>query len=128
MPEPYGTATQYIIPHAETKTLAKALAGIMDCISAYLYQSKEGKETEMYGYALHSEVTGTKDGKRMKHTLTHPASDGTVEGWEELRAYTRNVGIPLAVATELIAKGHVGQTGIVTLEAAGYLRRTEESC
>lgn len=162
LPEPYGKATQYIIPHAETKTLAKALAsknvrlievrgtwpaknmalvkalydygvlrndtievngaqiGIMDCISAYLYQSKEGKETELYGYSLHIEVTGTKNGKRMKHTLTHthPASDGSVEGWEGLRAYTRNVGIPLAVAAELIAKGHVGQSGIVSPEEA----------
>ena len=27
LPEPYGLTTQYIIPHAETKTLAKALAG-----------------------------------------------------------------------------------------------------
>lgn len=162
LPEPYGTAVQYIIPHAETKTLAKALTpkkvklievrgtwpqanmalvkalydygflrndpitvngteiGIMDCISQYLYNSKEGKETELYGYALHVEVSGVRDGKRMKHTLTHthPASDGSVEGWEKLRAYTRNVGIPLAVAAELIAKGHVRQSGIVTPEEA----------
>ncbi|GLX69463.1 saccharopine dehydrogenase family protein [Paenibacillus glycanilyticus] len=162
LPEPYGTAVQYIIPHAETKTLAKALAsknvklievrgtwpqtnmalvkslydygffrndpitvngaevGIMDCISQYLYNSKEGKETELYGYALHVEVTGMKDGKHKKFTLTHthPASDGSVDGWEKLRAYTRNVGIPLAVAAELIAKGHVKQAGIVTPEEA----------
>ncbi|ANE46226.1 saccharopine dehydrogenase [Paenibacillus swuensis] len=162
LPQPYGTATQYIIPHAETKTLAKALAsknvklievrgtwppqnmalvkalydygflrndsiringaeaGIMDCISQYLYNSKEGKETELYGYALHIEVTGTKDGKRVQNILTHthPPSDGSVEGWEKLRAYTRNVGIPMAIAAELIAKGLVRQTGVVTPEEA----------
>lgn len=27
LPPPYGTATEYIIAHAETKTLAKSLAG-----------------------------------------------------------------------------------------------------
>ncbi|MED0675924.1 saccharopine dehydrogenase C-terminal domain-containing protein [Aneurinibacillus thermoaerophilus] len=162
LPEPYGTTVQYIIPHAETKTLAKALAhkgiklievrgtwpkknmqlvralyewgflrnekinvkgvevGILDCISEYLFNSKEGTETELYGYSLHVEVVGMKDGKRMCHTLyhTHPASDGSVEGWEKLRAYTRNVGIPMAIATEMLAKGMVKATGVITTEEA----------
>ncbi|GGH23048.1 saccharopine dehydrogenase family protein [Paenibacillus segetis] len=162
LPQPYGTAVQYIIPHAETKTLAKALAhknvklievrgtwppqnmqlvkalydygilrndliqvngaavGIMDCISEYLYNSPEGRETQLYGYALHIEVTGTKEGKRIQHiiTHTHPLSDGSVEGWEKLRAYTRNVGIPMAIAATMIANGAVKKTGIVTPEEA----------
>lgn len=162
LPQPYGTAVQYIIPHSETRTLAKALAskqvklievrgtwpkqnmalvqalfdygflrndpievngtqvGIMDCISQYLYQSAEGKETELYGYALHIEVTGMRNGTKVGHILTHthPASDGSVSGWENLRAYTRNVGIPMAIAAELIAKGEVSQTGVITPEEA----------
>ncbi|MGE5704168.1 MAG: saccharopine dehydrogenase family protein [Clostridia bacterium] len=162
LPEPYGLTTQYIIPHAETKTLAKALAhkgvklievrgtwpaknmqlvramydwgllrndkitvnnteiGILDCIAQYLYNSKEGKETELYGYSLHVEVTGKKDGRAMQHTLTHthPASDGSVPGWEKLRAYTRNVGIPMAIAAEQLARGTVSQTGVITPEDA----------
>lgn len=162
LPEPYGKTVQYIIPHAETKTLAAALAdknvqlievrgtwpaknmqlvralydwgfmrndaisvngkeiGILDCISEYLFHSTEGQETELYGYSLHVEVIGVKDGRRVQHVLyhTHPASDGTVEGWEKLRAYTRNVGIPMAIATELIAKGHVKKTGVLIPEDA----------
>ncbi|MFT9846375.1 saccharopine dehydrogenase family protein [Aneurinibacillus sp. REN35] len=162
LPEPYGTTIQYIIPHAETKTLAKALVhkgvklievrgtwpkknmqlvralydwgvlrnekivmkgvevGVLDCISEYLFHSREGTETELYGYSLHVEVVGVKNGKRMRHTLyhTHPASDGSVEGWEQLRAYTRNVGIPMAIATEMLAKGMVNATGILTPEEA----------
>lgn len=162
LPAPYGTTIQYIIPHAETRTLAQALEskgvklievrgtwpqknmqlvkalydygflrndkitvgdteiGILDCISQYLYNSTEGKETELYGYSLHIEVTGTKNGCKKRHILyhTHPASDGTVPGWEKLRAYTRNVGIPLAIATELIAKGEVKKTGVITPEEA----------
>lgn len=162
LPEPYGKTVQYIIPHSETKTLAKALKdknvslievrgtwpkenmelvkalynygflrnkkirmngqefGILDCISEYLYQSEKGNQTELYGYALHVEVTGMKDGKRYQHTLTHthPASDGSVEGWEGLRAYTRNVGTPMAIATELIAKGSVEKKGVIIPEEA----------
>lgn len=162
LPEPYGTNPQYIIPHSETVTLAKALkdkgirlvetrgtwpqpnmqlvralynwgilrndpitvngkeVGVMDCVAEYLLNSKEGTETELYGYALHIEVVGTKDGKKVQHivTHTHPKSDGSVKGWEKLRAYTRNVGIPMAVAVQLIAKGKVKDTGIMIPEDA----------
>ncbi|MGW9018868.1 saccharopine dehydrogenase family protein [Priestia megaterium] len=162
LPEPYGNTVQYIIPHSETKTLAKALeyknvklievrgtwpkenmelvrslynygflknekikineqeVGILDCISEYLYHSEKGNQTDLYGYALHVEVTGTKNGRYFQHTLTHthPTSDGSVKGWEGLRAYTRNVGIPMAIATELIAKGKVEKTGVVIPEEA----------
>ncbi|MEG2199131.1 MAG: saccharopine dehydrogenase C-terminal domain-containing protein [Anaerovorax sp.] len=162
LPEPYGTNPQYIIPHSETVTLAKALkdkgirlvetrgtwpqpnmqlvralynwgilrndpivihgkeVGIMDCVAEYLLNSKEGTETKLYGYALHIEVVGTKDGKKVQHivTHTHPKSDGSVKGWEKLRAYTRNVGIPMSVAVQLIAKGKVMDTGIMIPEEA----------
>lgn len=94
--------------------------GIMDCVAEYLLNSKEGTETELYGYALHIEVVGTKDGKKVQHivTHTHPKSDGSVPGWEKLRAYTRNVGIPMAVAVILIAKGKVKDTGLLIPEYA----------
>jgi hypothetical protein len=41
----------------------------MDCLSHYLYQSKEGSETELYGYALHIEVVGEKGGQIHIHIL-----------------------------------------------------------
>jgi saccharopine dehydrogenase-like NADP-dependent oxidoreductase len=98
--------------------------GVMDCIGEYLINSREGTETEVYGYALHVEVIGAKGGKRKRHVLyhTHPASDGSVPGWEKLRAYTRNVGIPLSVAVQLIAKGKVleGRKGILIPERAFF--------
>lgn len=94
--------------------------GVMDCVAEYLLNSKEGTETELYGYALHIEAIGTKDGKKVQHivTHTHPKSDGSVEGWEKLRAYTRNVGIPMSVAVQLIAKGKAKDTGILIPEHA----------
>jgi saccharopine dehydrogenase-like NADP-dependent oxidoreductase len=162
LPEPYGLTTQYIIPHAETKTLAKALkdkgvrlievrgtwpaknmqlmralydwgllrndtvtvggaqVGVLDCVAEYLLNSREGTETDLYGYALHVEVTGTRDGRSWRHTLTHthPASDGSVPGWEKLRAYTRNVGIPLSIGASLLARGEVSRPGVITPEEA----------
>ena len=153
---------QYIIPHSETVTLAKALkdkgvrlievrgtwpmqnmnlvrglydygilknpmvkvgeteVGLMTLIGDYLVDSEQGKHTNLYGYALHIEVIGTKNGQRKQGILyhTHPASDGSVPGWEGLRAYTRNVAIPLAIAAEQLAKGAVKQTGILIPEEA----------
>jgi len=94
--------------------------GIMDAVSAYLMQYPVGQETKLYGYALHVDVTGTKEGKKLRYLLTHthPASDGSVAGWEKLRAYTRCVGIPMGIATALIAKGKVKRTGVVMPEFA----------
>ena len=164
LPAPYGTHPQYIIPHAETKTVAAYLeeqgkqarlievrgtwppknmqlvqalydwgilknekigivgaeVGIMDALSAYLMQYPIGQETELYGYALHIDVTGTKEGKKLRYLLTHthPASDGSVAGWEKLRAYTRCVGIPMGIAAGIIARGGVEWTGVVMPEFA----------
>jgi saccharopine dehydrogenase-like NADP-dependent oxidoreductase len=162
LPEPYGTHPQYIIPHSETKTVAKYLAdkgvrlievrgtwppknmqlikalyewgfmrndkvkvgdvevGIMDAIGSYLMQAPEGQSTDLYGYALHVEVIGTRGGKKVQHILTHthPASNGSVKGWEKLRAYTRCVGIPMAIGTQMIASGKVKMRGVVIPEFA----------
>jgi len=69
--------------------------------------------------AVH-EVEGTRNGQQLRHTLwhTHPPSDGSVPDWAGLRAYTRNVGIPLSIGAQLLAQGAVKQTGILTPEEA----------
>ena len=56
--------------------------GIMDVIAQYLIQSKEGKTTELYGYALHVEVIGKQEGEKAQHILTHtpPSANGSVRG------------------------------------------------
>ena len=94
--------------------------GIMDVIAQYLIQSEEGKKTELYGYALHVEVIGKQGREKVQHILTHthPLADGSVEGWENLRAYTRCVGIPLSIGAQLIAKGRAKAIGTVFLEFA----------
>lgn len=99
LPAPYGTHPEYIIPHAETVTLSKAL---------------KDKGVRLI------EVRGTWPPKNMQHILTHthPASDGSEPGWEKLRAYTRNVGIPMAIGATVLARGKVAKTGVVTPEEA----------
>ena len=94
--------------------------GIMDVVGAYLQQSEKGTNTDLYGYALHVEVQGVLDGKKVRHTLTHthPASDGSVPEWEGLRAYTRCVGIPMGIGVALLAEGKAGRTGAVIPEYA----------
>ncbi len=162
LPAPYGTHTQYIIPHSETLTLAEYLQdkgvtlievrgtwpprnmqliralhdwgfmrndpvhiagaeiGIMDAVAAYLLQCPEGRTTDLYGYALHVEVIGRRRGQKARHVMTHthPASDGSEPGWEKLRAYTRCVGIPMAIGADLIARGLVEGRGVVSPERA----------
>ncbi len=94
--------------------------GIMDAIGAYLQQSEEGTTTDLYGYSLHIQVTGTRKGKKFEHILTHthPASDGSVPGWEGLKAYVRNVGTPMGIAAILMAKNKTEGTGAVIPEYA----------
>jgi saccharopine dehydrogenase-like NADP-dependent oxidoreductase len=90
--------------------------GILDCVAEYLLRSTEGRTTELYGYALHVQVEGYRNSEKIRLTLTHthPASDGTVKGWEKLRAYTRCVAIPMAIGAQLIAKGQIkdGAVGV----------------
>ena len=94
--------------------------GIMDIIGDYLQSSPEGTTTELYGYALHVQVIGVKEGAPVEMVLTHthPASDGSEPEWEGLRAYTRCVGIPLAIAIDCIARGKASGTGVVIPERA----------
>jgi len=87
--------------------------GIMEAIGEYLQQSEKGKNTNLFGYSLHIEVEGIKNGKLVRQTLTHthPASDGSEPEWEGLRAYTRNVGIPMGIAAQLISQGKYNGEG-----------------
>ncbi len=94
-------------------TLNGSEFGIMDAIGEYLQKSTKGKTTELFGYSLHIEVEGIKDGKLVRQTLTHthPTSDGTYPDWAGLRAYTRNVGIPMSIAAQLILNGKYKGSG-----------------
>jgi len=162
LPEPYGTLPQWIIPHAEVRTVPAYLKDkgirlievrgtwppenmqmiktlfdwgflsnetvsvngstipIMEAIAAFLQRSPKGRTTALYGYALHVQVIGIRHDRWVEHVLTHthPPSDGSVPDWQGLRAYTRNVGIPMSIGAGLIAAGKVKPTGVVMPEFA----------
>ena len=104
----------------DTVKIDEVEIGVMDSIFAYCLQSPQGQETDLYGYALHVEIEGTRKGQKTVHTLTHthPPSDGSVPDWAGLRAYTRNVGIPLSIGIQLIGQGRFNHTGVVAPEKA----------
>jgi len=106
--------------HNDKVKIAGVEVGVLDVIAGYLVQSKEGQNTDIYGYALHVDVTGIKEGKPVQFILTHthPKSDGSVEGWEELRAYTRCVGIPMSIGAQMIIRGQVKAKGVIAPELA----------
>lgn len=94
--------------------------GVLDVVFAHCRQSQEGRETELYGYALHVEVVGVKNGQPVQYVLTHthPPSDHSVPDWGGLRAYTRCVGIPMSIGAQMIAKGQARAVGVVAPEMA----------
>ena len=104
----------------DTITMDGQSFGIIDAVGAYLQQAPEGIGTDLYGYALHVQVVGTCHNRRIEQVLTshHPFSDGSVPEWEGLRAYTRSVGIPMAIGVKLIVEGRAAGTGVITPERA----------
>ena len=167
LPQPFGPGYEYIIPHPETRTLAKSVkdkgirlievrgtwppktmelikalydwgllrndevkvkdvhgtlveVGTLDVIGAHWLAFPEGKQTDLYGYCLHVEVTGTRGSRRVRHILTssHPISDGSIPEWAGLRAYTRSVGIPMSIGAQLIMAGRSKGVGVVAPELA----------
>jgi saccharopine dehydrogenase-like NADP-dependent oxidoreductase len=75
----------------------------------------QAKTTRLWGYGLHVEVVGVRNGVRTKVVMknSHPSMDR----WG-VNAYYNNVGIPLSVGAELIARGQVEDRGVLPPEKA----------
>jgi len=87
-----------------------------DLMFKFLLQNPEAKKNPVWAYGLIVEVTGKKDGKPAKITLknSHPSM---VE-WGGKSAYGKNVGIPLSIGAQMIAKGKAGSKGVFPPEAS----------
>ncbi len=77
---------------------------------------KETKETPLWAYGLVVEVIGKVNGHDIKVKLwnRHPSMDE----WGGESAYYKNIGIPLSIGAEMIARGDVKSRGIVPPETA----------
>jgi len=86
-----------------------------EMFAQYIMQVPEGKANRLWGYALHVEVTGAKDGSGVKYTYTttHPP----MEQYGGTTAYAKNVGIPLSVGAQMLARGDVKEKGVLSPEA-----------
>lgn len=81
-----------------------------------LMQVPESRENPIWAYGLVVEVFGRRDGRRLKVRLwnRHPPQ----EEWGGPAAYYKNIGIPLSIGVQMIARGDIDVRGVVPPEAA----------
>ena len=89
---------------------------IYDLVYEALLRSPRTKETPVWGYGLIVEVFGKKDNKNLKIKLwnEHPP----MAEWGGKAAYYKNIGIPLSIGAQMIARGDVKVRGVVPPEIA----------
>ena len=87
-----------------------------DFMFKFLLKNPEAKKNPVWAYGLIVEVTGKKNGKPAKVTLknSHPS----MEEWGGKSAYGKNVGIPLSIGAQMLAKGKVEGKGVFPPEAS----------
>ena len=87
----------------------------VDFMFNFLLQNQEAKKNPIWAYGLIVEVMGQKSGKPAKITLknSHPP----MEKWGGKSAYGKNVGIPLSIGAQMIARGMVKSKGVFPPEA-----------
>jgi saccharopine dehydrogenase-like NADP-dependent oxidoreductase len=81
-----------------------------------LIQLPESKQTPLWAYGLVVKVCGQRNGRDVKVTLwnRHPS----MEEWGGQAAYYKNIGIPLSIGVQMIARGDVTHRGVVPPETA----------
>ncbi|UCC64825.1 MAG: hypothetical protein JSV36_07225, partial [Anaerolineae bacterium] len=81
-----------------------------------LLRLPESKGTPLWAYGLVVEVLGRRSGREVKVTLwnRHPP----MEEWGGPAAYYKNIGIPLSIGAQMIARGDVTYRGVVPPETA----------
>jgi saccharopine dehydrogenase-like NADP-dependent oxidoreductase len=104
--------TSYGVFEPESVTINGATISRRELIKQYLVQAPEANQEPVWGYALHVEVTGVVEGRRVRRTLrtTHPSSTET--GWSGPDAWAKCVALPLAVGALLLATGEYAGAGV----------------
>jgi saccharopine dehydrogenase-like NADP-dependent oxidoreductase len=81
-----------------------------------LEAAPSSQENPVWAYGLVVEVSGRHNGRRVVCTYRndHPPQ----EEWGGESAYFKNVGIPLSIGAQMIARGQVERHGVVPPELA----------
>ncbi|RLE03202.1 MAG: hypothetical protein DRJ13_04750 [Bacteroidetes bacterium] len=87
----------------------------LDIMHDLLLELPETKETPLWAYGLIVEMYGKKDGKNLKisHWNEHPPMDE----WGGKAAYYKNIGIPLSIGAQMIARGDIKDRGVFPPES-----------
>jgi lysine 6-dehydrogenase len=87
-----------------------------DWLAEYLSKIPEAKETAVWAYGVVVEVAGHSKKKKIKHIFrtSHPS----MEEWGGRDAYARNVGYPLSIGAQMLAKGKAMPKGVIAPESA----------
>jgi lysine 6-dehydrogenase len=82
----------------------------LEFINHYLLNSPAGDQTEVWGYSVQVEVQGVLNGYdvMVRFVTDHPPMDK----WGGQRAYSKNVGIPLSIGAQMLAKGKAKKKGV----------------
>ena len=82
----------------------------MEFINHYLLNSPAGDQTEIWGYSVQVEIRGVLNGYDVMYRFvtSHPPMDK----WGGRRAYSKNVGIPLSIGAQMLARGKVKKKGV----------------
>jgi saccharopine dehydrogenase-like NADP-dependent oxidoreductase len=88
----------------------------IELVRRLLAGSPFSKENPVWAYGLVVEVTGERAGRRV--TCTYRSSHPPQEEWGGESAYFKNVGIPLSIGAQLIARGEAMGSGVLAPEQA----------
>ncbi len=88
----------------------------METIRALLWQNPVSKQNPVWAYGLVVEVTGERAGRQVLHRYRnhHPPQ----QEWGGESAYYKNVGLPLSIGAQMIARGEVRGHGVLPPERA----------
>jgi len=88
----------------------------MEAIRALLWQNPVSKQNPVWAYGLLVEVTGEQAGARVlrRYRNHHPPQ----QEWGGEAAYYKNVGLPLSIGAQMIARGEVNGHGVLPPERA----------
>lgn len=88
----------------------------IEAVRALLWNAPSSGDNPVWAYGLVVEVTGERAGRNVRCTYrnAHPPQ----EEWGGEAAYFKNVGIPLSIGAQLIARGEVAATGVLAPEVA----------
>jgi len=88
----------------------------IELVRQLLAGSPFSQENPVWAYGLVVEVTGERAGRRV--TCTYRSSHPPQEEWGGASAYFKNVGIPLSIGAQLIARGQAMGSGVLAPEQA----------